>query len=742
MKMLGAAVRLVTAADRPALLAAAAVVIYAAMAGFRTISSHDLFWQLRDARYLVETGDIARRDVFSYTATGQPWMYPQGAGLIFYGLYWLGGYVAVSLLALVTCAATTTVLLALRPGVLAAAVVGLAVPQIAMRTVAWAEMFTILFFALFLVLLFRGVAEKHLWLLPLLMAIWVNLHPGFLAGFGLVALFLVGAWLTGARVRKLAYIGVLCLLATFLNPFGPGVWQIPWRQAQGHWLYQRMVIHWWPSSWSWWRLEELLEWRDPSGAYWVLLFVGLVAACLGLWRKRWDLVVLLAGVAATSLYSQRFQVLLAMTVAACVPGLAAGAQVRRGLRWTAVAALVFLVTVRVSDLASNRYYFSRGTQATMGAGLSYVFPEQAAEFVLSERLPGRLLHDLPSGDYLSWKLGRGYPIFIDGRTVPFGTELVREHSAALRLPPDSPEWQAFADRWGIQTVFLGIGWHREPLRGLCETPSLHLVYLDAVSAVFLRDGPATRPWTERLGKSCDQVTLPAPPPGEPAYVFHRQAARLYFELGRYSEAWTAVEQARRDFAGDPELFVQAGMILVALGKLDEARRELLAGTALPGSSRVWFTLGRLEREAGRHKEAIRDLERATRTAALPHEAYRLIAESRLALGQPQQALVWFKRALGSRHAEAARYILGAAFVAAVHAGEARAKFALGDATGTEGSLRAAVEAFPSNAQLYLMLAEFYAGQGRTAEARAAREQAESLGASGPVLEALQNRLRE
>ena len=367
--MLGAAVRLVAAADRPALLAAAAVVIYAAMAGFRTISSHDLFWQLRDARYLVETGDIARSDVFSYTATGQPWMYPQGAGLIFYGLYWLGGFVAVSLGGLVTCAATTTVLLALRPGVLAAALVGLAVPQIAMRTVAWAEMFTILFFALFLVLLFRGVAEKHLWLLPLLMAIWVNLHPGFLAGFGLIALFLVGAWLTGARVRKLAYIGVLCLLATFLNPFGFWVWQIPWRQAQEHWLHQRLVIEWWPSSWSWWRLEELLEWRDPSGAYWVLLFMGFVAACLGLWRKRWDLVVLLAGVAATSLYSQRFQVLLAMTVAACVPGLAAGPRVRLRLRWTAVAMLVFLVTVRVSDLASNRYYFSRGTQATMGAGL-------------------------------------------------------------------------------------------------------------------------------------------------------------------------------------------------------------------------------------------------------------------------------------------------------------------------------------------------------------------------------------
>ena len=92
----------------------------------------------------------------------------------------------------------------------------------------------------------------------------------------------------------------------------------------------------------------------------------------------------------------------------------------------------------------------------------------------------------------------------------------------------------------------------------------------------------------------------------------------------------------------------------------------------------------------------------------------------------------------SRQAEAARYILGAA----VHVGEARAKFALGDATGTEGSLQAAVEAFPSNAQLHLMLAEFYAGQGQTAQARAAIEQAQSLGASGPMFETLQNRLHE
>jgi Flp pilus assembly protein TadD len=67
--------------DAITVAAIAVVLLYAAAAGYRTVDDLDLPWQLRDARYLLSTGRIASHDVFSYTAAGQPFTYPQLAGL-------------------------------------------------------------------------------------------------------------------------------------------------------------------------------------------------------------------------------------------------------------------------------------------------------------------------------------------------------------------------------------------------------------------------------------------------------------------------------------------------------------------------------------------------------------------------------------------------------------------------------------------------------------------------------------
>ena len=81
----------------------------------------------------------------------------------------------------------------------------------------------------------RGLA---LWLLPVLMIVWVNVHGGFLLGFVLLAIYWVSAvwqWFelkedrfddvlrklrVGRRVRNLTIIGVLSAAATLVNPYG------------------------------------------------------------------------------------------------------------------------------------------------------------------------------------------------------------------------------------------------------------------------------------------------------------------------------------------------------------------------------------------------------------------------------------------------------------------------------------------------------------------------------------------
>ncbi|MGB2607190.1 MAG: hypothetical protein WBC78_26530 [Candidatus Sulfotelmatobacter sp.] len=84
--------------------------------------------------------------------------------------------------------------------------------------------------------------RARLWLLPLIMLLWVNVHGGFLLGFALLAIYWVsaaGQWLrltltltedrfenflrdlrAGRRLRDLTFVGIVTAAATLLNPYG------------------------------------------------------------------------------------------------------------------------------------------------------------------------------------------------------------------------------------------------------------------------------------------------------------------------------------------------------------------------------------------------------------------------------------------------------------------------------------------------------------------------------------------
>src|ERR1700751_5926367 len=68
---------------------AAIVIGYALLGSLPPVFGDDPFFLLNDARWLVEIPSV---DHFSYTAQGQPWIYPVGGSLLFYGLWLIGGY--------------------------------------------------------------------------------------------------------------------------------------------------------------------------------------------------------------------------------------------------------------------------------------------------------------------------------------------------------------------------------------------------------------------------------------------------------------------------------------------------------------------------------------------------------------------------------------------------------------------------------------------------------------------------
>jgi hypothetical protein len=191
----------------------------------------DLAYHLRLGGDLIDTNTLARADSFTFSVNGAAWTNQQwGAQVLLSALYQGGGWelLAVTRAALVA-AAFLLVYLACRgrgasprtSSLLALGSFVVALPSLSLRP----QLFAIPLFALGLwVLATRGRHPGRLWALPVLALLVANLHGSFplfvaLAGYALAEdLVETRPW------RSSAVLLATTAVATFITPFGPGVW--------------------------------------------------------------------------------------------------------------------------------------------------------------------------------------------------------------------------------------------------------------------------------------------------------------------------------------------------------------------------------------------------------------------------------------------------------------------------------------------------------------------------------------
>jgi tetratricopeptide (TPR) repeat protein len=699
---------------------AGAVLLYAALAACYTLKNFDLGWQLAAGRYIAETGHIPRLDVFSYTAPGKEWVYPAGAELLFYALYRLAGYIALTLLGMAACVSAVALVFFAEagnspsrhltpdtwrrsPGAWRLWLVALAVPAIADRTGARADMFTTVLFAAVLVIVWRFHRQLRspLHLLPLLFLLWANLHQGFIFGLALLAAACAAtvwnSWVGGrsltvaARLphRQLYLWSALSALAVLINPWGWRLYASLWRVRQDMAFQRGFIGEASAVPWGWWRLRDAVRLHDPDAGLWLLLALALAGIAVALLRRQWLPAVLLTGACWLGVHYVRAQALSAIVAALVLPSTFgfAGRQPSRdregAARSLTLAALLFalallpLLALRSADLASNRYYIARGDIATFGFGPSWWFPERALDFIGRERLPGRIYHDYNLGGWMMWRLWPRYQVFIDGRAQPFTPNILLEQHAMRAASIDSPAWREFLDRWGINTVLISLaryGGYRLSPAELCASPDFRLVYIDEVSGVWLRARPENRAWLDRLARPCPPASLPAAGASLAArYNFLANAGQLYHAFGMDAEALKAYRDAETIFGGDANLRFSIAQVWDSRGRTAEARQEYRNALALGESSQAWHALGLLEWREGRYREAAEAFAGAAQRAVLAHESCRMLGEAFLALREPKRALEAFQRARAASRYRQDSAGLAAGWLALVEDGERRAR---------------------------------------------------------------------
>ncbi len=481
--------------DRPllhALWIATAVAMLVPSTADPDLWGHLLFGSLLlDGTFAIENG-------FAYTTPTHPWvnheLLAEGAMALLYRSVGSPGLVALKVgLAL----ATLTVLwrsaerrsgngVATVCAVLAALVV--MAPGFAVRP----QIFTIFFLAVTLEILARSDYRPQGWALglPLLMALWVNVHGGVLAGVGLATIALAATAAERATRRDLsrhqaiAAIGLVFAIGTALlvNPYG-----IRLLLFLAHDVTPEVPI-------TEWAPVTLLDTSFPS----FKLMLLLAAVGIAVVRPRVAEAAMVAVTAGIALRHQRHIPLFAIVAAPLV-----AATFREGLRrWPTGA------TYRaIGDLARGGLMAAAALQITV-AGLALwthrgtitvnnaYFPVQALRFLAQNEIVGNVALPFRWGEYALWALPPGTRVAVDGRfTTAYPRSLLAD---VWSFMAGTPGWDVLLDAYPTDVVVADRA--QAPAIFLRESPEWEYVYSDPLSIVFIRKNERHAAVLERFRK--------------------------------------------------------------------------------------------------------------------------------------------------------------------------------------------------------------------------------------------------
>jgi hypothetical protein len=397
------------------------------LAGNRLLIDPDTMWQITVGQWIIDHRAVPETDVYSFTMRGHPWISTQWlAQLLFAQAYAIAGWSGPVVLAASASAATFGLLTKFLTRhlsqstalVFAAGALALTVPHLLARPHVLAMPIMVLWVGELIAAADRRGAPSFR-LLPL-MALWANLHGGFVFGLVLIAPIALDAVLSAeVKSRKSlalrwAAFGLAALAASWCTPYG-------WNSL----LASQKILALGSA------LPLIMEWRAADfgsvGPFEVCLLFGIG---LALWRGvtlpplR---IVLLLGLLHMALAQGRAAEILALLapllLAAPLAKQLDGAEVANSaappMRGALVAGVVIALVASTFVYASVHRFepHSRGSPV-------------AAVAALKKLNPARVFNDYDFGGYL---IANGVAPFIDGRTELYGEKFFVDHNAASGL---------------------------------------------------------------------------------------------------------------------------------------------------------------------------------------------------------------------------------------------------------------------------------------------------------------------
>jgi hypothetical protein len=470
-------------------------------------------WHIRTGELILRTHSVPRVDMFSSTMNGRPWyawewLYDALVGAIHHGTG-LNGVIFFSALVMVLTftfvfrrmlargASLPVALILLLLAVSASTIHFFARPHI----ISW--LFTVVWFAVLEDFEAEGNPRRLYWL-PLIMLVWANLHGGFLVGFVLQGIYLVGAWTRKAsgpangndvlsHMRTLLATGVLMLAATFVNPYGYKLHVHIYRYLSDRFL-----------------MDHIDEFLSPNfhgiaqKCFAVLVLLTIFALAAGRKKLGTSQLLVVCFAVYTGLYASRnipvSSMLLAMVVAALIStagdqwsaisghsGMVGRLLIRvqrsgerisateshlRGHAWPVLLVLVGIWICFHQGRAGSRTVIPAEFDAKR-------FPVKAVDFLAVHEVYEPVFCPDSWGGYVIYRLYPSTPVVVDDRHDLYGAEFLKNY---LKIVRGEESWDQALSELHANRVLVQ---KSSPLASLLrENPRWKTVYHDGTAVLF------------------------------------------------------------------------------------------------------------------------------------------------------------------------------------------------------------------------------------------------------------------
>jgi hypothetical protein len=444
------------------------------------IHPNDYWWYVRLGGEIATSGSIPTIDTYSFTQAGKPMVYHSWlAARLFWGLDQMGGQNVTILV--------RGILLSLFSALIwyNCRLVGAGPRLAAFLTILnafvasynWGirpQLFSYPLFGLALLILWqwRKGNTWWVWLLPLIMALWVNLHGSFVLCFLLVGAAFVGG---GGNRRILLFAIGGMVVASFINPRGWGAWE---------YVISLLTD---PSS------QQLgTEWRPPTNEKWQhALFFGwllLIPLLVSNSRKSLSMTDWLwfLGFGWMAISGLRYviwfvAILTPMSGYMLAPLIGSRIDPKEVEGYPVLNGIIFLLllVLPLSFMPGIREKWWEDSPPVLTSNT----PVAAVEWLREHpELPGPIWSDLAFSSYLIYALPER-PVWSDTRLELFPYEQWEQY---IEITEAVPGWEDLLAEYEISMLIINPGEQERLLIALHKSEDWCLSYDDPASKIFTK----------------------------------------------------------------------------------------------------------------------------------------------------------------------------------------------------------------------------------------------------------------